>query len=144
MKHILVTNLDYIIVHELMLHVHAMLIDDQSDNPKYKRCTLRGFGTDPSWPVFQIHLKSGSYTRENAPGGRDTSRSFFTFASGGPVLQLIAPPQSPHDFDVLEIEGDNIEAVWKELPAKVARYWDGPNMPVLTWTPTPLVGRSLP
>lgn len=59
MKHILVTNIDYIFINNLMLHAHAMLIDDQLDNPKYKRCTLRGFGTDPSWPVFQIHLKSG-------------------------------------------------------------------------------------
>ena len=39
------------------------------------------------------------------------------------------------DFDLLEIEGDNIQAVWKELPAKVARYWDAPHMPALTWVP---------
>lgn len=156
MKHILVTNIHHVRINDLMLHAHALLISDQLDNQKHPHCTLRGFGTDSAWEIFQIHLKSANFTRQSAQSssvmvlgeGDDApvplaSGDIFTFADGGPVVQVIKPFRSTQDLDVLELPGDKIEEVWARLPAKVARYWDAPNIPALTWSPVDRIRRVM-
>lgn len=110
---------------------------------------VRGFGTDPAWPVFDLYIPSIDYQLTDASGNaifmsnsHPEGRPLFTGGilqiAGGPRLDLISC-NGNQSIDVQTFEGRYGERVilkvWEKLPGKVAKYWTAPHMPTLSWGP---------
>lgn len=153
-RYVLITNLRTVVIGNVEMHAYALLLEDHpatfGDGPDRR---IRGFGTDPAWPVFCVRgIPSIEFELVDASGGpimitdsKPEGRPLFSgaimqIADGGPRLDLIL---SDHEraFDVQRFEGRSanspITKVWAKLPGLVAKFWDAPNMPGLTWGPSP-------
>lgn len=149
-KYILITNLDFVSIRDVCLHCAALVL--QHDGlPARWRTQLRGFGYDPSWPVFEMGapgmaysivpaVNAWAYTMPNGP-----KEAPKPLSGGGtikiegddrPELELHYTLSDP-DFalDVIAIEGTlddhPIRNVWTELAERVERYYMPPAIPTL-------------
>lgn len=175
-KYVLITNLQYVTIGPVRTNAYALLLEErvepfalaQSGVPSPrdrdesftwpKRYTMRGFGADSAWPVFNMIIPTIGFTAEDAEGGpiclddddklgvaaitgkpRNEPRRLASGAvlqiTGGPAVELVVcdheQPLSIEHFD-----GVSIAEVWDALPVRVAKYWRWPNMPTLQWMPS--------
>lgn len=151
-KYVLITNLDWVTVGDVRTYTHALLLEQTRglgrDDVMFK---VRGFGTDPAWPVFDIFVKSIDYDLTDAQGNL-----FKVEGDGvvpvimGAIMQLkdgtrldLVTCHRERPLDIQTWEGDSDERlildVWEVLKRKVPEYWDAPNMPTLQWAPASLV-----
>ena len=144
-KYTLFTNLECVTIGAVRTYTHALLLCDDEGLPRRRQCKVRGFGTDPAWPTFDIFVDSLEYTMEDAQGNlfklKDdgTTEAIITGAilklKDGPEIHLVAQNQE-HSIDIQTFEGEDIiEDIWEVLKEKVPHYWDRPNMPLLAWRP---------
>lgn len=143
-KNILITNLEWVTIHGIRTFTHALLLCEgvhplDSSKP---RSQLRGFGTDPSWPVFDFTVPSIEYTLEDIQGGPalqahpwDGTRLIYRGAkmqfAGGPLIEL-AISNSYHPIQIDQSRED-IRDVWAVLPVLVRKYWRTDGFPRILW-----------
>lgn len=131
-KYVLITNLSYVIIGDVRTDTHALLLEEWEEQlgGKYARRRVRGFGTDATWPVFDLHVSSVGYELTVKGKGH-----VILQIDNGPRLDLSVSDQD-RPIDVLTFApGTDIEEVWEALPWKVASYWwpSYTNMPRLVW-----------
>jgi hypothetical protein len=155
-RYTLITNLDYVVIGAVRTYTHALLVErgDSVFNrgePQYK---LRGFGTDPALPTFDMVIPTDEFelvaAQSNAifVGGDGEPRPLFGGAimriAGAPEIQLIAAGGSRQPIDVHRFSEDtHVDAVWELLSRKVAEHWSAPNMPLLQWVSSAAVRQAL-
>lgn len=143
-KHILITNLEYVVVNGVRTFTHALLLTEgKAFFRDGVRRELRGFGTDPAWPTFDLTVPSMIYTlmpasnphvvmiTDAAPEGRPLLSGAIMQIEGGPRVDLVVSnPEQPLDIQTFD---GSILQVWQVLPRLVRKYWTAPNMPALHW-----------
>lgn len=148
-RYTLITNLDYVVVGNVRTYTHALLVERSAsvfcrDEMQYK---LRGFGTSPSLPTFDVIIPIDDFELVPASsaaifiGNDGESRPLFGGAimkiAGMVEVQLIAANGSRDPIDVQRFgEGTHIDVVWQALEVKVAQHWHAPNMPLPQWVPS--------
>jgi hypothetical protein len=149
-KYVLITNLQFVSIGIVRTHCNALLLEEWdadmlSNMPNGGlRQRIRGFGTEPTWPVFDMASPTIEYTLEAAASSnimiasQDGGLRPLLFGNvmqikgfNGPRLDLVLSDNSK-PLDVETFEGD-IAKVWDVLPEKVSRYWHAPYMPRLSW-----------
>lgn len=148
-KYTLITNINFVQNGNIRMEAHALLIEEGvivfgEESPR-----LRGFGTDPAWPVFTQYLdrslhfpvtmREAHSSNAEVLGQDGTTTPLF----GGAVLRLgeqseyfLQADEIKCDIDVVEYpKGTDIDEVWKDLVRKTARYCHTPYMPTLQWGP---------
>lgn len=141
-KYVLFTNLEWVTIGNIRTYTHALLVDSEG-LPRQRQCKVRGFGTDPAWPTFDIFVDSVEYTLEDAQGNlfqlkEDGStealvRGGILKLKGGPELRLTTQNREA-SLDIQTFEGEDlILGIWDILKKNVAKYWRDPNMPTLAW-----------
>ena len=154
-KHVLLTNIRAVGYGDLNLDVNAIVISRSFlGNDTDARIQVRGFGPDPGWPVFDLHLKSIEYELEDVTpvmqrederffvnGHRQYASTKLTLADGTELTLYHEEPEFELDVQVFEEHRDQrpILKVWDELVRKVAKYWTAPGMPVLCSMPVEAV-----
>lgn len=131
----LITNLRYADITRggqlIRTMVAAVLIEEWSGPTRH---VVRGFGTDYAWPVFDIRLDCEriDYSVSHPEGYTTPPRgnATITWADGTAITLVADSDQLP--LDIADIPRDQIR---HELDAKVAKYYSGSNMPILTWMP---------
>jgi len=142
-RHTLITNLNWVSLNGIRTYTHALLLTEGKamfgDETRYQ---LRGFGTDPAWPTFDVDVPSLDHTlldaRGNAvmitdacPGGEPLITGSILQFKDGPRVDCITEARGkPLRFDRFE---GSILQVWAILPARVREFWSAPNMPTLRW-----------
>ena len=145
----LITNLEWAVVNGIRTFTHALLVSDHEGafDKNTRRRQLRGFGTDPAWPVFDLDIPSTSYTLSDARSGNVMilsgndpkprplcSGAIMQIESGPRVDLLVSDQRRPLDVRTFPREV-TIRDVWDVLPGLVRSYWTAPNMPTLQWGP---------
>jgi hypothetical protein len=145
-RYVLFTNLTYVTVGAVRVHACALLlVEECRERSAGPRCLARAFGTEASWPVFDMPIGSIAYELAAAQSaswifGDGDPKPLLTGAilriQGEPDIQLVADDDE-QSIDVSRYEGDEhtILKVWPALEEKVARYWNRPAMPRLTFLP---------
>lgn len=155
-KYTLITNLEFVSIGGVRTFTNALLLCESPGHfqPEVLDRRIRGFGTDPAWPTFDLmEVKSLEYTLVDARSsavviGHDgqmrplCSGAIMQFADGGPEIRLVTcAREAPLRFDQFETNPEApddhvILRVWEVLPRRVAQFWH-PNtyMPRLTWGP---------
>lgn len=134
MKYTLLTNLRFITLNGVRTFCHALLIT-QDDNPVISfggsNYSIRGFGTEAAWPVFDMAL-----AKEDLPYSLTTAASdnvlviahdgstkllrtgtIMTFKSG---LSLVLESDAASKPIDVTYEEDDISEVWRMLWVKTA------------------------
>lgn len=154
-KYTLITNLSFVQLQgtNLRLDCHALLVTEDAGSAIGPSYTLRGFGTDPAWPVFTYWLEKDALPFELARA--DSAGSAVILGQDGaekPLFQgallrlkgeqefFLQTDSSERPLDVHEQEDGDIMAVWALLYDKVAEYWHAPYMPRLTYGPPSKAG----
>lgn len=142
---VLFTNIEYAWIGQVRLYCAALVLDGHHDAAPM----LRGFGYDPSWPVFEIQVPGLNYTvrptetwsyqvltasGEQRPLGRGGILSFTGSRAGQVDLSfMFADPA--HELDALALQGTRDERtimkIWEALPERVERYYTAPAIPEL-------------
>ncbi len=148
-KYTLITNIHFVQIGQTRMEARALLIEEGvivfgEESPR-----LRGFGTDPAWPVFTHYLgKSIHFPATMRESHSDnsillshdgTTKPLF----GGVLLRLggqseyfLQVEDDEFPIDIVEYpKGTDIGVVWNDLFQKTARYWHSPYMPSLQWGP---------
>lgn len=145
----LITNIDFVTLvgKQLRMNCHALLISEKDKSPNAisfgNSNTLRGFGLDPGWDVFQYWLSDDALPWE-LKSAQDNSKVFMsgkgktqkiTPLFSGQILKFktgeeffIQVHNSKFQIDVLETDAF-ISDVWKELIIRTDKYWDRPFRP---------------
>lgn len=145
-KYVLFTNLEWVTIGPVRTFTHALLLEDAEGLPRQRQCKVRGFGTDPAWPTFDLFVKSVAHELVDAQGNlfkieEDGLVPLVTGAilklEDGPEIELVTQDRS-RPLDVVTFEGKagerTILRVWDALQRKVVDYWDeGLNVPLLSW-----------
>ena len=143
-KYTLFTSLEHVVVDGVRTHTHALLLCDAEAvlDRTARRLQLRGFGTQPEWPTFDLDVESLQYTMTDArsgaimitdshPEGRPlSSGAIMQFANGPRVDLIVCDSNKP--IVVQRFDG-RITRVWEVLSANVRAAWTAPNMPMLEW-----------
>lgn len=152
-KHTLLTNLSYCAFTDKNVRctVAAILITEDYDplfGPKEGHVSVRGFGPDPAWPVFDMRLpltavpfrtdgaESALYVMKNGQARPSSQGMFVRFTEGTQLELLCGTREDGVDIEEFPV-GAHIATVWKALTDKTARYVDTPNRPYLQWAPNP-------
>jgi hypothetical protein len=159
-KYTLLTNIGFMQseqVEGLRLWCHAILLTQDPDpksaifGPTY---TMRGFGTDPAWPVFSWFLTAEHFpfkivNKVHDPThivlGEDGSEkslfrgSFLTLANEQKFFLQAEDMKQPLDV----YRHNDILKIWEVLPLKVAHYWDAPNIPLLNYVPAAMLKQRM-
>lgn len=82
-KYTLLTNLDFVQTGDLRLQCNALLIEEGCEDLPGMSVNnrLRGFGSDPAWPVFTQWFKPITVSR-NGAAVPDDDTPFYTFEHG--------------------------------------------------------------
>lgn len=140
-KHILITNLSWVTINGIRTHSHALLLE-RVDEGVCKGTKIRGFGTDATWPVFDLNVPSIKYTLEDIHGGPalqahpwDGTRLIYRGANmlfeGGPLVELCIS-NSHHPIQIDDSRED-IRDVWAVLPGLTRKYWRNDGFPTMSW-----------
>ena len=149
-RFVLFTNLDYVSIGPVRTQSHALLLQEGDFFAGMGlRRQARGFGTESSWPVFDIDLSTIEYEIQPAKSphifisdAHPEPRPLSTGAilKVGDVSMQLWACDSDRDIDVWTIEGEHgartILKVWDHLATSVALHWTAPNMPRLDWIPS--------
>ena len=147
-KYTLLTNISFVqrMDEGIRLHCHALLLSEGSFGLFQKDYSLRGFGTEAGWEVFNMwldkdkHFPFSFHPHEDQSTiflGKDGPKPLFS----GNVLTLkdgtaffLQADTSSRPIDIYEQTGD-ICKVWEILYQKTAEYWHAPYMPRLVYGP---------
>lgn len=148
-KYTLITNINFVQNGNIRMESHALLIEEGISVFGEESPRLRGFGTDPAWPVFThfldrslhfpVALREAVGSNAVMLGHDGTMKPLF----GGAVLRLgeqseyfLQVDDERCAIDVVEYpKGIDIDEVWRDLVRKTARYCRTPYMPTLQWGP---------
>lgn len=153
--YILFLNLSYVTINGVRTWTHALLLEKTPGIFGGTQCKVRGFGPDPSWPVFDLVVPSIAYTLTDASGGpmfstdshpegRPLVQGAIMQIKKGPRIDLIVSDYE-QDLNVCVFEGKDdmlIMKVWERLESMVTRFVRAPNMPTIRWVSTPGYRRS--
>ena len=143
-RYTLFTNLNYVTIGPVRTNSYALLLCDGEGLPGRRQCKVRGFGTDPAWPTFDIFVDSIEYTMHDAQGNlfklKDDGSMEATIVGAiltlkdGPKIEIVSNDRT-RSIDIQTFEGESgvILEVWEALKKKVPEYWAAPNMPTLLW-----------
>lgn len=162
---VLITNLSGVNVRDIRLHARAVILQDKpGTSPRFR---ARGFGCESTMPVFDMEVPSLEYDfkPDDPPpwmtelGGemltthgmlriRREDRDFSHDATIEMLLDCSSADRRPIDFE--HIMGDPAKdrdfysRLWARLQAKVASYWNNPQIPTVQLVRTELVQRACP
>jgi hypothetical protein len=151
-KYVLIMNLDWVTVNDVRTWTKALLLEEGPGMFDKVRRAVRGIGTDPAWPVFDIFVPSIEYTLEDAqsnsiimsdatPNGRPLCTGAIMKLKDGPEMQLVVRdhklPLDIHTFEGTWGDGTITDKLWDRLSRLAPKYWNAPYMPSLVWGPTP-------
>ena len=147
-KYTLITNISFVQrdgADRLRLDCHALLVVEEGMSIFGPNYTIRGFGTEAAWEVFQLWLEKDKHFPFTIEPYADPSSVMLKedgttkpiFA--GNVLALkdstrffLQADDDTRPLDVHKQMGDVLK-VWSILERKVAEYWHAPNMPRLLY-----------
>lgn len=143
--YVLITNVRSVTLRGVRCYASAIVLQRAELLPRDGlRCRVRGFGTDPSLPHFDIDVPSIEYEICGAASAavmvgvdgqpRPLSSGAILRLQHGPELQIVA------EDDALPIEVErfaDVSAAWARLLDRAAYYWVGTNMPTAAWVPAP-------
>jgi len=136
-RHILITNLSAVLVNGVRTYTYALLLSELKGTTQ-----IRGFGTDSTWPTFDLFVPSLDYTLTNPQGEiwnapRPPGYPKFT----GGIMQFVGGPR----VDLWISNGStsiridpakaNILDVWAVLPGLVRKFWIHSGIPTIQWGP---------
>lgn len=150
-KYILITNIRNVVLNDVHMHVSAIVISRSffGHDGKDGVFSVKGFGPDPAWVIFDQRPESVEYALEDATAEapRDDPRFFINghrqytatkLVVGGMEL-VLHHENSEFELDVTVWEehrdGEPITKVWDALVGKVAQYWNAPGMFTLSVVP---------
>jgi len=145
-RHVLFTNLQFVRYNDVRFYCAALLLSETKDLfGRGRRREVRGFGTDPALPVFDLRVDSIDFTSASAEsadqfiGHEGVARPLVTGMilklHDGPSLQLLAQ-ETDRPICVDRFEGDGkICEVWEKLSHRVRQFWHAPNFPVVSFVP---------
>ncbi len=149
-KYTLITNLQYVSIGEVRTFCYALLVEENEGLSRGSTMfKVRGFGTDPAWPVFDIFLKNSEYRLADACSPhvfigcdgemRPMALGYIMQFKDGPALELVVANPKAHLHED-RFEGPSGESpilrVWAVLPPRVRQFMQqGTYMPSLTWGP---------
>ena len=151
-KYTLITNLRLVTVGDIQMHLAAVLIEDGQYYDFGDVCRIRGFGRDPAWSVFTLHVDRKKQwpleivREKSALGGYKGISLFYwkraiVLADGTRLTLHTETPQTGEagDFepglDIYRQSGGPVETVWRELSECTNRYCVTPYRPYLRWGP---------
>lgn len=153
-KYTLITNVQFIQKQndDLRINCRALLVTEESSGILGPSWTLRGFGVEACWDVFQLWLDKDRHfpfkfeTTESRSAVMLTeitvkplfSGNLLTFKDG--TQFFLQADDSSRPIDVHVQHGD-ICGVWDILAQKTALYWHAPFMPYLQYGPPAMVAR---
>jgi hypothetical protein len=148
-KYTLLTNLQFVTLNGVRTFCRALLIT-QDDNPVLAFAgadyTIRGFGTEAAWPVFDVRFRKEDLPYTLAAGMSDNllfmtqdgavkpliTGAVMEFKSG--LVLVLEADDADRPIDVT-YEAEDIGKVWRTMWEKTAAYWKAPRMPRLTYGP---------
>lgn len=151
-KYIMVTNLDWVTVNGVRTWTKALILEEGPGMFDKVRRAIRGLGTDPALPVFDLFVPSIEYTLVDAqsnsvimsdatPEGRPMATGAIMQLKDGPELQLVVRDyRKPLDIKTFEGtwgDGTLTDRLWAHMESCIPKYWKAPYMPTLVWGPTP-------
>jgi hypothetical protein len=146
-KYTLYTNISFVQRADdgLRLNCHALLLSQDAIGLFGPSYTMRGFGTEAAWEVFQLWLEKDKHFPFTIAPFEDQSNVILKDDGstkalfGGNMLTLkdgtkffLQADDDTRPIDVHEQTGDILK-VWEVLERKVAEYWHAPNMPRLLY-----------
>jgi hypothetical protein len=147
-KYTLLTNIQFVerVGSGIRLHCHAILLSEGSIGFIEKFYSMRGFGTEAAWEVFDIHLEKETHFPFTFTPYEDPSTVMLSEKGPKPIFRgnilklkdgtefFLQEDDSERPIDVYEQTGD-ICKVWEVLAQKTATYWHAPYMPRLVYGP---------
>lgn len=143
----LFTNLDFVIVRDLRIHVHALLLQTapwfvansgRTDPPRHQ---LVGYVYDTSIPTFEVDLPSGAYTVSPALPAERLDLTVFApaaelrIADHPDVYQLIVHDPR-HGVHVEEIDAEIFDMTSRlrdRMRAKIWKFVQSTSLPEIVW-----------
>jgi hypothetical protein len=144
-KFTLITNLQFVTVRGVRTFCHALLVTENDKGLFGPSYTVRGFGTEGAWPVFDIriakedlpfalaeaHSADKLWLKEDGTAQPLVSGAILSFKSGLDLQLVTATDEKPIDVT----HYTEIIEVWQAVWRKTAEYWHMPNMPRLVYGP---------
>jgi len=154
-RHVLFTNIRTVVLNDVQMSVSAVVISRSlhGSDGKDVMLSVRGFGPDPAWSIFDQRPKSIEYELEDAtPEMQREDKRFFvnghrqyssTKLVVGGMEFLLYHEDSEFELDVQVWEEHRDERpilkVWDVLVGQVAKYWSAPGMFIMSVAPVEVV-----
>lgn len=153
-KYTLLTNINSVQRGAIRLHCQAILLSEGSIGMFEPTYSIRGFGTEAAWEVFDMRFPPDAFPYTLAPFVdpsylmlRDDGETYpiftgniLTMQDGAKFDLYAADSKRPLDIHV-STDGD-ITKVWEILAEKTRLYWDAPYMPSLSYAPAKIRSRN--
>lgn len=153
-KFTLLTNIDAVAHGNVRLHCHAILLTEGGVGIFEPIFSIRGFGTEAGWEVFDMRFRPEAFPHTLTPFVnpdylmlKDDGEAYPIFTGNiltlqdGTKFDLYASDlKRPLDIHV-STDGD-ICKVWEILADKTREYWDAPYMPSLNYAPAKIRARN--
>lgn len=153
-KETLFTNIRCVQHGNVRLHCQAILLSEGSIGMFEPTYSIRGFGTDAAWEVFDMRFHPEAFPYTLTPFVdpsylmlRDDGEDYPIFTGNiltfqfGMRFELYAS-DSKRPLDVYTQEHGDICKVWEILADKTREYWERPLMPSLTYGPAKIRARN--
>lgn len=143
-KYTLLTNLHFVQHGNLRTFCRALLLSEGSIGLTEPIWSVRGFGTEAAWEVFNMWLSKDAFPYTLTPfedRGHlfiledGTTRPIFQgntlrFKDGTTFVLQAGDSSSPID---VHVQHGDICSVWRLLAEKAIEYWDAPYIPHLEY-----------
>lgn len=152
-KETLLTNIRCVQFVNVRLHCQAILLSEGSIGMFEPTYSIRGFGTEAAWEVFDMRFLPDAFPYTLTPFVDpsylmlpDDGEAYPIFTGNilslqdGTKLHLYAS-DSKRPIDI-HVQNGDITKVWEILAEKTRLYWDAPYMPSLSYAPAKIRSRN--